>query len=160
MKYETSRRWVIRWMYSSVVVHLIVGMLLPWVGNFSILSVYHLSVESGFWIKGAPLAARAQQVWWMSLFGPTVQNLAILMGALVHIGDRQRSSFAWGWLMMGIIIWAPQDMLVSLRAGVWLNVWVDCFAVVTLIPPLLWLWLNDRKYNASLRQNNVSKESS
>ncbi len=145
MTSTTTRTWVIRWMYGIAVGHLLVGILLPWIGELSIFETYHRSVEAGFWGQGAPATARAQQVWWISLFGPTVQSLALWMGALVFIGDRQRSTFAWGWLMAGVIVWAPQDMLISLRAGAWIHVWIDSVAVITMLPPLVWLWWHDRK---------------
>lgn len=150
---ERIRPWVVRWMYGVAVGHLLVGLLLPWIGNLPFLETYHRTIESAFWGSAAPLAARVQQVWWISLFGPTLQSLALWMSALTCIGDRHRSSFAWGWLIIGVIIWAPQDMLVSLRADAWIHVWVDCFALATMLPPLFWLWVHDR------RQANVSNQS-
>jgi hypothetical protein len=80
----------------------------------------------------------------MSLFGPTVQAAAVWMGALAWIGDRQRNSFAWGALIAGIVLWAPQDMFISLRANCWNNVWLDCVALAGMLPPLFYLFLIDR----------------
>jgi hypothetical protein len=145
MDAEKTRPWVISWMYGVVVVHLLAGIALPWIGNLSLFDAYHSSVEAGFWSHGAPLAARAQQVWWLSLFGPTIQGLSLWMGALVYLGDRQRSRFAWGWLIAGVVVWGPQDMLISLRFDAWIHVWFDCVALVTMLPPLLWLWFHDSK---------------
>jgi hypothetical protein len=54
-------------------------------------------------------------VWWLSLFGATLQNLAIFVGALTYFVSKQRSAFIWLWLMIGLILWALQDMLISLR---------------------------------------------
>ncbi|MES2068825.1 MAG: cell division protein [Pseudomonadota bacterium] len=145
MDTEKLRPWLVRWMYGVVMAHLLVGMLLPWIAGLSLFDAYHRSVEGGFWPLGAPAAARAQQIWWISLFGPTVQSLSVWMGVLTRIADRQRSAFAWGWLMVGVLVWAPQDMLISLRAGAWIHVWIDCFAVLTMLPPLLLLWRHDRQ---------------
>jgi len=142
---ERIRPWVITWMYGVVLAHLLVGILLPWISNFSIFDWYHHSVETGFWDRDAPAAARAQQVWWMSLFGPTIQAMSLWMGALVYIGDRQRSAIVWIWLIVGVIVWAPQDMLISLRANAWIHVWIDSFAVFSILPPLIWLWRYDQK---------------
>ena len=155
---ERFRPWVIRWMYGVVVGHLAVGMLLPWIADLAMLDAYHRRVEAGFWPHVAPAAARAQQVWWISLFGPTVQSLAIWMGALTHLGDRQRSSFVWMWLIAGIVIWAPQDMFISARAGAWIHVWIDSFALVTMLPPLVWLWCYDRKPPARAQTKTVVVE--
>lgn len=142
---ESVRPWIVRWMYGVVIGHLLTGMLLPWISDFPMFEAYHRSVESGFWAHGAPTEARAQQIWWISLFGPTLQNLAIWMGVLTRIGDRQRSTLAWNGLIVGVLLWAPQDMMVSLRAGASVHVWIDCFALMTMLPPLLWLRWVDHK---------------
>lgn len=142
---EKIRPWVIKWMYAIALGHLVVGLLLPWIGGLSLFETYHRSIEVAFWGNDAAAAARTQQVWWMSLFGPTIQNVAVWMGALTRVGDRLRSTFAWGWLIAGVMLWAPQDMLVSLRAGAWVHVWADCFALLVILPPLIWLWWHDRK---------------
>ena len=141
---ERIRPWLIYWMYGVAIGHLLTGILLPWISDLALFDAYHRSVESGFWRHGAPSEARAQQVWWISLFGPTVQTLAIWMAVLTRIGDCHRSPFVWMWLTIGIMVWAPQDILVSLRAGAWNHVWLDCFALVTILPPLIWLWWHDR----------------
>lgn len=148
LRRERIRRCLILWMYGVAVGHFMTGLLLPWIGDLSIFDAYHRAIEAGFWGGEAPSAARAQQVWWISLFGPTVQSLAIWMGALTRIGDRQRSASVWIWLIVGIVVWAPQDMTISLRAGAWIHVWIDSFAVVTMMPPLMWLWWHDRKHPA------------
>lgn len=46
---------------------------------------------------------------------------------------------ARGWLA----VWAPQDILVSLRAACWPHVWADVAALAVMLPPLLWLWRHD-----------------
>ncbi len=71
--------------------------------------------------------------------------MSLWMGVLTYVGDRYRSTFAWMWLIIGVAVWAPQDMLISLRAGAWIHVWVDCFALAVMLPPLVWLWWHDRK---------------
>jgi hypothetical protein len=140
-----NRRLLVAWMYGVAAVHLLVGLALPWIGGWSVLDPYHRSVEAWFWSAGAPAAARAQQEWWMALFGPTVQSLSLWMAALIYFGDRYRSAFAWAILLAGLLLWAPQDMLFSLRAKVWAHVWVDLFAVLTMAPPLAWLWWLDSR---------------
>lgn len=144
-KNDRGRGWVVMWMYGVVTVHLISGILLPWIGSLPMLDVYHRIIEAAFWPDTAPLAARQQQAWWLSLFGPTIQSMSLWMGVLVYIGDRQRSAMAWAWLAIGIMVWGPQDMLISLRADAWIHVWIDCFAIATMLPPLIWLWLHDRR---------------
>jgi hypothetical protein len=38
--------------------------------------------------------------------------------------------------------------LISLQASCWAHVWLDLFAVVAMVPPLIYLMLVDRKVAA------------
>jgi len=139
----TPRRIVVRWMYAAAIAHLLVGAAIPWIAGASWLDAYHRDIERHFWSTAAPEAARAQQIWWMSLLGATVQCAAVWMLALVHLGNRLRKREVWGWLLAGLSIWAPQDMLLSWQAQVWGHVAIDVAALVTMVPPLVWLWRRD-----------------
>lgn len=147
MTREVTRTWLVRWMYGVGIAHLAVGLALPWIADAALFDAYHRGIESSFWGAQAGPAARAQQVWWISLFGPTVQGLSLWMLALTRIGDTHRSAFAWAALIAGVLLWAPQDILISLRADCWPHVWIDAFAVATMLPPLVWLWFLDRASN-------------
>lgn len=84
------------------------------------------------------------QAWWLSLFGPTVLLMALWMIGLIRLADRLRQARIWLWLAGGLLLWAPQDMLASLRAGYWPHVWIDLLALAAMLPPLFWLWRHDR----------------
>jgi hypothetical protein len=140
-----ARRWLVYWLYGAALAHLLAGVLLPWVSGLPFLDDYHRTITAGFWHGAAPVEAHAQQAWWMALFGPTVQSVGLWMFALVQLGHRHRSAAVWAWLTAGIVLWAPQDMWLSLRAGVAANVWLDAFAVATMLPPMVWLWKMDRR---------------
>jgi hypothetical protein len=144
MNRETLRTWAVRATYASIAGHLAVGMLLPLIANAAMFNGYHGGIEQAFHGAGATAATRAHQVWWISLFGPTVQAAAVWMGALAWIGSRQRSAMAWGALIAGIVLWAPQDMWISLQMNVWIHVWIDAFALVCMLPPLFYLLYVDR----------------
>lgn len=145
MNQQQLRSALIWWLYACAAGHFLVGALLPLLADSPLLENYHRSVEAGFWLPAAPLAARAQQVWWISLFGPTVQCLALFMGALIYLGDKYRASPAWAWLLIGLLLWAPQDMLISQQNHMALHLWVDTLALLVMLPPLLWLWQHDRR---------------
>jgi hypothetical protein len=135
----------VHWLLLVCAVHVAVGLLLPWVGGAALFDGYHRGIETAFWPAGAPLEARHLQVWWIGLFGPTIQLMALFMFALVRLAGRLRQASIWLWLIAGLVIWAPQDMLVSLRAGCWAHVTADAFALAVMLPPLMWLWLDDRR---------------
>jgi hypothetical protein len=132
-------------MYAVVAAHLLVGVLLPLIAGAASLDFYHRSIEAYFWANNAPAAARAQQVWWISLFGPTVQAASIWMAVLVLMADKQRNPLAWLGLIAGLVVWAPQDILISLRANCVIHVWIDSLALLSMLPPLIWLMRHDWK---------------
>lgn len=141
---SSLRTWAVRLTYASIAVHLLVGALLPLIVNAGLFDGYHGAIEQAFYPGGVPAGARAHQTWWIALFGPTVQAAAVWMAALAWIGDRQRSSFAWAALIAGIVLWAPQDMAISLQAGAWIHVWIDSAALLVMLPPLFYLYFADR----------------
>ncbi|QTD92805.1 thiol-disulfide oxidoreductase DCC family protein [Burkholderia anthina] len=140
---DNVRRIVVNGMYAAAIVHLLVGAALPWVAGASWLDAYHRRIELHFWAATAPGAARAQQIWWLSLFGATLQCASVWMLALMHLGNRLRRREVWGWLLAGLLIWAPQDLLLSLHAQVGRHVAADVAALVAMAPPLAWLWRRD-----------------
>ncbi|RQS31720.1 DUF393 domain-containing protein [Burkholderia sp. Bp8992] len=140
---DTLRRIVVNWMMAAAIVHLLVGAVVPWVAGAPWLDAYHRGIELYFRAGTMPDAAHAQQIWWMSLIGATVQCASVWMIALVHLGNRLRKREVWGWLLAGLLIWAPQDMLLSWQAHVWGHVAIDVVALVAMVPPLVWLWRRD-----------------
>jgi hypothetical protein len=145
MEHHTIRKWAVNWLLLVCAVHVAAGALLPWVGGATLFDGYHSAIESAFWPGGAPLEARGLQTWWIALFGPTIQAMALFMLALVRLADRLRQPSIWLWLIAGLAVWAPQDMLVSLRADCWPHVAADAFALLVMLPPLVWLWVKDRR---------------
>ncbi|MEC4721270.1 cell division protein [Noviherbaspirillum sp. CPCC 100848] len=146
-RYRT-RRYLIRWLYAVAIFHCIVGALLPWVADAALFEGYHRSIETAFWQAAAPGEARNLQTWWISLFGPTIQAMSLWMMALIGLAARRSDARIWLWLIAGLAIWAPQDMLVSLRAGCWIHVWIDSIALIAMLPPLFWLHRHDAAHRS------------
>ncbi|WP_028620472.1 hypothetical protein [Pseudomonas sp. Ant30-3] len=154
---NTLRSALVVWLYAAAMVHLLVGLVLTWAGHSGLLDGYLLTIEQAFWATDVvPITARAQQVWWVAIFGATLQSFSLYMLALVRIGHRTKSPMAWGWLIAGIVLWAPQDMWISAQARVWSHLWVDSLALLTLLPPLIWLYRHDRR---AIAVNNTPSES-
>lgn len=149
------RKALVVWLYSAALMHLLAGVTLAWAGHSGLLDHYLNTIEQAFWGTNAvPATAHAQQVWWLALFGATLQSYALYMFALVHIGNRLKRAMPWGWLIAGILLWAPQDMWISAQAQVWSHLWFDSFALLVLLPPLFWLYRHDRR--TSLTDNAPS----
>lgn len=138
------RTRLVYWLYLVGLIHFLAGLALPLFAGGALFSSYHDMTESTFWHEAVPIGVRSLQVWWLSLFGATIQSLSVWMLALIRLGDIHRSRFAWSMLSVGLIIWAPQDMWISYQAGVFLHVWIDLFALVCLLPALLMMLRLDR----------------
>jgi len=139
------RRALVLWLYAAGAGHLLVGLLLTWAGHSALFNDYLASIEQTFWGVIAPAPGRAQQIWWLGLFGATLQSYSLYLLALVHLGARLRSPAAWAWLMAGILLWAPQDMWLSWQMRMHAHLWIDSLALLVLLPPLLWLYRHDRR---------------
>ncbi|MCF5575788.1 cell division protein [Pseudomonas syringae] len=142
---DALRRKMVLWLYAVAGAHLLDSLVFTWAGFSGLLDSSLTTLEQAFWTETAPAAARAQQVWWMALFGATLQTYSVYMLALVHLGNRLKSAMPWGWLIAGLLLWAPQDILISVRGGVWSHVWLDLAALIALLPPLVWLCWFDRR---------------
>ncbi|MFR0693393.1 hypothetical protein ACLUTX_28645 [Enterobacterales bacterium AE_CKDN230030158-1A_HGKHYDSX7] len=138
------RRWLIGWLYLIALAHLLVSLTLTWAGHSNLFEHYLGTLESAFWPGVAPAPAREQQIWWIALFGATLQSYSIFMLTLVHLGNRLRAPLAWAGLAAGVLLWAPQDMLISARQGIWSHLGLDLLALLVLLPPLFWLYRHDR----------------
>lgn len=142
MHTKTLRTWLIRWIYLLTFSHFVAGILLTWFANLALFDHYHHSILVQFAILSD--AARQLQIWWLSLFGATLQNLAIFMGILTFVASKQRIAYIWAGMIAGLIVWAPQDMLISMQIDLWIHVWVDALVLVLMLPPLIVLYWLDR----------------
>ena len=137
---------LVLWLYAAAIVHILAGLTLTWAGHSGLLDGYLHTLELAFWGADAvPTAGYEQQVWWLALFGATLQSYSLYMLALVHLGSRLKAPAVWGWLIAGILLWAPQDMWLSAQKQVWSHLWLDGFALLVLLPPLIWLYVQDRR---------------
>ena len=108
---STLRKALVAWLYAAALMHLLAGITLSWAGHSGLFDGYLQNIEQTFWGAAAvPVTARAQQVWWLALFGATLQSYALYMLALVHIGNRLKRAMPWAWVIAGILLWAPQDL--------------------------------------------------
>jgi len=56
-------------------------------------------------------------------------------------------------MIAGILVWAPQDILISRQAGVESHLRLDSIALLLILPPLISLWILDRKNSIAESEN-------
>jgi hypothetical protein len=142
---KNNRTMLIRWLYLIAMGHIAVSLLLPLLAVSPLTAGYHQLIEQFFWQGAAPAAARAQQIWWMQIFAATLQAMSVWILALIWIGNQTRIAGVWLWLLAGLLLWAPQDIYLSLQIGVLINVWIDALALLCMAPPLVALFMIDRR---------------
>lgn len=142
---SVGRVWLVAWLYLIGFGHLLGALAMTWMVDWPLMADYHQVVLAGFGFTPDQQKVFALQHWWMSLFGATLQAFAVFFIALVYVANRYRCAVVWLWLGAGILLWAPQDIYLSLVRGVWLHLWVDLAAVAAIVPPLCILWWWDRK---------------
>jgi hypothetical protein len=145
----SCRKWLVNWLYLVAGAHLLVGLAMSWMSSAPLFAQYHQEILGVFGVAVSQAEGLALQQWWLALFGATLQAFALLFLLLVYYAGRFRQAKAWLWLALVILIWAPQDMLISIRQGIWVHLWVDLAAVVAIVPPLVGLWYLDRKGRGS-----------
>lgn len=136
------RVWLIRWLYLVGIGHLAGAILMTWCADLALLTIYHQQVLDKF---GLADWAEELQRWWVQLFGATLQAFSLLMLLLVYCGNRYRSGFLWGAMALILLIWAPQDAMISLQKDMLSHVWVDVAALAVLVPPLIILAIIDMR---------------
>lgn len=139
------RRLIIAWLYLLAAAHWLLGVAMTWFSHSSWFANYHATVLSRFYIELDNADAYALQLWWVSLFGATLQAFSLLLLALIYVADRRQYSNIWLVLAGVILVWLPQDIYVSQLHFMFLHVWIDLIAAFMLVVPLLWLWHSDRK---------------
>lgn len=141
--YLSVRFWLVGWLYLVALGHFFVAVGITWFADFPGFTGYHQRILSVFGFSDA--AAMEMHLWWMALFGATLQAFALFMLALIYVANRYSHSTIWFVLACVILLWVPQDIFISIKKNVWMHVWIDLAAVIALVPPLIILWRIDRK---------------
>jgi len=138
------RSGLLGWLYLVALGHFVMAVGVTWCADLPLFASYHQSILAIF---DFPLHTDAIELhlWWLALFGATLQAFALFMLALVYLANRYRHAGIWLLLAGVILLWAPQDMFISIQKNVWAHVWIDLAAVIALVPPLFALWWLDRK---------------
>lgn len=148
------RTYLINYLYLWVIIHLLVGLLLPWLKYFPILDSYHNSIEIAIFGRNIPEHARNLHLWWMGLFGATVQFASIYMGLLVYVGDKYKLNIIWKGMIIGLLVWAPQDMYISLQYKIYSHVVMDVLVLIMIVPVLIWLNIIDGNKRTGIKDSH------
>lgn len=144
LKGSSVRSWLVAWLYVIAFGHFVVAIGITWCADSPWFTSYHQDILTAFGFP-LPMGAMELQLWWISLFGATLQAFALFMLMLVYLANRYRHAYIWLLLAGVMLLWAPQDMFISIQKNIWVHVWADVAAVAVLVPPLFALGWLDRK---------------
>jgi len=124
-----------RWLQLIASLHIIGGLLLPWLLHADLSAMYRQEV---FQALSVPEAAQNTVVLMMSFIGPTIASWGVLLLYLINNAFDQGDKSAWSYLCIAILVWAPLDIGLSWHAGIYSNIAVDVMATLSILLPV-WL---------------------
>jgi hypothetical protein len=128
------------WLLAIAWLHLAIGLAIPFIAHSGLFDPYSALLQQAFWPgQTVPPETLAFQRWIVSLFGPTLASVGVVMIFLVRAGIRSAETWPWNAILAALAVWAPGDIIISLMKDFWLHVWVDAFALLVIVPPVLWL---------------------
>ncbi len=131
-------RMLRRWLLMVAFSHIIVGLAIPLLAYSPLFSLYSELLHQAFWpSQPVPQATVEFQRWIVALFGPTIASVGVVLAYLVMAGATYREPWPWNALLLGLALWAPGDICISLMHDFWLHVRIDAAALLAIVPPVL-----------------------
>jgi hypothetical protein len=124
-----------RFLQAIAVVHIIVGLLFPWIVDSPLFDHYkqhlHLVFNTSQFISGQ------QASFLMAILGPTIASWGVLFLYAINSGFTRPSPQAWWFMFSACVVWAPYDSIYSLQHGIYLNAIINAVAFAMIMSPLL-----------------------
>lgn len=131
-------RFLQNWLLLLAWLHLATGLAIPVIAHSAQFGHYSALLQAEFWPgQMLPPETLAFQRWIVSLFGPTLASVGVVMIYLVRAGIRSDDAWPWNAILLALAVWAPGDIYISLLRDFWLHVWIDALALLAIVPPVL-----------------------
>jgi len=131
-------RFLQTWLLAIAWLHLAIGVAIPFIAHSGLYDHYSALLQHAFWPgQIVPPETLAFQRWIVSLFGPTLASVGVVMIFLVRAGIRSAEVWPWNAILMALAVWAPGDIAISLTKDFWLHIVIDTFALMVIVPPVV-----------------------
>ncbi len=124
-----------RFLQLIAILHIVGGLLLPWLVQTSLADDYVLSIMRNFKVN-EPSADQLVR-FLVGILGPTIASWGVLLLYVVNSFFHQPTITTWWTIIIAGLIWAPYDSWLSIQHGVTLNAAfnaiVFCSIVITLL---------------------------
>ena len=133
-------RFLQNWLLALAWLHLAIGLAIPFIAHSALFDYYSELLQTAFWPgQSVPTETLSFQRWIVSLFGPTLASVGVVMIYLVRAGIRTNEAWPWNAILVALLVWAPSDICISLLNDFRLHVWIDATALLAIVPPVLLL---------------------
>lgn len=148
-------RFLQNWLLALAWLHLAIGLAIPFIAHSALFDHYSALLQTAFWPgQSVPAEALSFQRWIVSLFGPTLASVGVVMIHLVRAGIRTNETWPWNAMLVALMVWAPGDIGISLMRDFWLHVWIDLVALLLIVPPILLLKKRAMSASTALMASN------
>ncbi len=117
------------------ILHIIVGLTLPFLVNTRLFNYYNEQMLGAF--NTSSIESLELGKFMLGILGPSIASWGVLFLFLVQHAYSTGSTSAWITMIVAIVGWSIYDMALSVYAGVYLNLLIDCFVMTLLLIPLL-----------------------
>lgn len=127
-----------QWLLLAAYGHILAGIAIPFIAYSNGFDYYSGLLQQTFWPHAAvPAETLDFQRWIVSLFGPTLASVGVVMVFLVRAGIRTGERWPWTAMLLALAVWAPGDIGISLMKHFWMHVLIDAAVLLAVVPPLL-----------------------
>jgi hypothetical protein len=136
---DSFRFWQ-RWLQCVSAGSALVGLVFLLAPGSGLLAGYNRQVVAAFHGEGAPAAALAQQHWAIAVVGSSMLGWGVLLTWVTTVPFGRRERWSWHAVLVSVLAWVAGDSIVSLRAGVSLELLFNTIVVVLIALPLALTW--------------------
>lgn len=116
------------------IVHIIGGILLPFLVNTSLFETYNTLVYQAL---GFDVTRKNSEInFLIGLFGPTIASWGVLFLYVVTSAFKRLDQKGWWAIFLCCLAWAPYDSLLSIQKGIYVNALINLVSAVAILTPL------------------------
>lgn len=123
-----------RWLQLMAIGHIIIGLLLPLLGQIDSVRRLLLDAMAPNYILSIPIAEH--MTYLITLFGPTVASWGVLLLVLTNSYYQQPNKEKWLGLFVAVLIWFIGDSSYSMINGVYSAALLNSVVAMMLLLPI------------------------
>jgi hypothetical protein len=116
------------------IIHIIGGILLPFLVNTSLFETYNTLVYQALGFDTTRVNPEINFL--IGLFGPTIASWGVLFLFVVTSAFKNLDQKGWWAIFLCCLVWAPYDSLLSIQRGIHINALINLVSALAILTPL------------------------